>query len=50
MTDCQGNPVVNLGQKDLALRGTDRKELRKSDRGVSSQELAVGELLVEDQA
>ena len=20
MTDCQGNPVVNLGQKDLALR------------------------------
>ena len=21
MTDCQGNPVVNLGQKDLALRG-----------------------------
>ena len=50
MTDCQGTPVVNLGQKDLALRETDRQEFCKSDRGVSSQELAVGELLVEDRA
>ena len=48
MTDCQGNPVVNLGQKEPGLEGTDRQEFRKSDRGVSSQELAVGELLVED--
>ena len=48
MTDCQGNPVVNLVQKDLALMGTDRQEFCKCDSGVSSQELAVGELLVED--
>ena len=41
MTDCQGNPVVNFGQKDLALKGADRQEFRKSDRGVSSQERAV---------
>ena len=50
MTDCQGNPVVDLGQKDLALRGTDKQEFRKGDCGVSSQEFAVGEFLVEDRA
>ena len=49
MTDCQA-PVVNSGQEDLALRGSDRKKFCKSDRGVSCQELAVGELLVEDRA
>ena len=48
MTDCQGNPVVNLGQKRPGLQGADRQEFCKSDRGVSGQELAVGELLVED--
>ena len=50
MTDCQGNPVVNLGQKRPGLEGADRQEFCKSDRGVSGQELAVGELLVEDWA
>ena len=34
----------------LCFGRTDRQEFRKSDRGVSSQELAVSELLVEDQA
>ena len=50
MTDCQGNPVVNFGAERPGLEETDRQEFRKSDRGVSSQEPAVGELLVEDQA
>ena len=51
MTHCQGNPVVDLGQKDLALRRpTGRNFAVKGDGGVSSQEFAVGELLVEDRA
>ena len=50
MTDCQGNPVVDLGQKDLALRGPTGRSFCKGDCGVSSQEFAVGEFLVEDWA
>ena len=43
MTDCQGNPVVNFGQKDLALRG-------RTGRSSARVTVASVELLVEDRA
>ena len=49
MTDCQGNFVVDLGQKDLALREPTGRSFAR-DGGVSSQEFAVGEFFVEDWA
>ena len=43
MTDCQGNLVVNFGQKDLALRG-------RTGRSSARVTVASVELLVEDRA
>ena len=46
MTDCQGNPVVNLGQKDLALRGpTGRSFARVTVASVAKNLLSVSSLL-----
>ena len=46
MTDCQGNPVVNLGQKDLALRGpTDISFARVTVASVAKNLLLVSSLL-----
>ena len=41
---------VDSGAERRGFEGTDRQEFCKNDRGVSSQELAVGELFVEDRA
>ena len=43
-------PCGKLGAERPRFEETDMQEFCKSDRGVSSQELAVGELLVEDRA
>ena len=43
-------PCGELRGERPGFEGTDRQEFCKSDRGVSSQEPAVGELLVEDRA
>ena len=46
MTDCQGNPVVDLGQKDLALRGpTGRSFARVTVASVAKNLLSVSSLL-----
>ena len=46
MTDCRGNPVVNLGQKDLALRGaTGRSFARVTVASVAKNLLSVSSLL-----
>ena len=46
MTDCQGNPVVNIGQKDLALRGpTGRSFARVTVASVAKNLLSVSSLL-----
>ena len=46
MTDCQGDPVVNLGQKDLALRGlTGRCFARVTVASVAKNLLSVSSLL-----
>ena len=46
MTDCQGNPVVNLGQKDLALRRrTGRSSARVTVASVTKNLLSVSSLL-----
>ena len=46
MTDCLGNPVVNLGQKDLALRGsTGRSFARVTVASVAKNLLSVSSLL-----
>ena len=41
-------PCGELGAERIGFEETDKQEFCKSDRGVISQELAVGELLVED--
>ena len=46
MTGCQGNPVVDLGQKDLALRGpTGRSFARVTVASVAKNLLSVSSLL-----
>ena len=46
MTDCQGNPLVDLGQKDLALRGpTGRSFARVTVASVANNLLSVSSLL-----
>ena len=46
MTDCQGNPEVDLGQKDLALRGpTGRSFPRVTVASVAKNLLSVSSLL-----
>ena len=45
MTDCQGNPVVNLGQKDLPLRvPTGRSFARVTAASVAKNLLSVSSL------
>ena len=45
MTDCLGNPVVNLGQKDLTLRGpTGRSFARVTVTSVAKNMLSVSSL------
>ena len=50
MTDCLGNPVVNLEQKDLALRGSTGRSFARVTVASVAKNFAVGELLVEDRA
>ena len=46
MTDCQRNPVVNSGQKDLAFRGpTGRSFARVTVASVAKNLLSVSSLL-----
>ena len=46
MTDCQGKTVVNLGQKDLALRGpTGRSSARVTVASVAKNLLSVSSFL-----
>ena len=48
--ECRDSRCGELGAARPGFEGTDRQKFCKGDRGVSSQELAVLELRVEDRA